>query len=80
LILALALVVGLLSTDPSGAIAGENLASGASFSVGVGTASADFDTQLCLGGYGSFCNRPSQGIKDPLTTGALAVMGTRSSS
>jgi hypothetical protein len=45
------------------------------FEVGVATADADPESPLCLGGYGAFCTRPMAGIKDPLTTAAIAIRG-----
>ena len=45
------------------------------FRVGVGRASTAPDGQVCIGGYGTFCTRPSQGIKDPLEARALAITG-----
>ena len=47
----------------------------APFKVGAATASADFEGRLCLGGYGAFCNRPTETIRDPLTTAAFAFTG-----
>ena len=48
---------------------------GGPFQVGAATTNADPSSTLCLGGYGAFCTRPMAGIKDPLTTGAVAVTG-----
>jgi hypothetical protein len=45
------------------------------FLVGASSANADPDSTLCLGGYGSFCTRPMSGVKDPLTSSAIAITG-----
>ena len=75
---ALALLAGVLAPPAADASEHESPAPSAdagSILVGAATASADPDGQLCLGGYGFLCNRPSQGVKDPLTTAAISFTG-----
>ena len=45
------------------------------FQVGAATANADPLAAVCLGGYGAFCTRPMTGVKDPLTSGGIAITG-----
>lgn len=72
--LALALVLGLLAA-PAVVTSSSAVEPGGGFLVGVGQASTEPAGQVCIGGYGVFCNRPSTGIKDPLVARGLAVTG-----
>jgi hypothetical protein len=60
------------------ATTGDTGASPASFLVGSGIAVTSPETPVCVGGYGAFCNRPSQGLRDELHARALAVSSAAS--
>lgn len=66
------LATGLAGLTASG---GDQASAQAPFRVGAATAAAAFDERICLAGYGAFCNRPTTGTRDPLTTAAFAFTG-----
>jgi len=74
LALALALSAGLLGAAPLPAV-GQESPSEAPFLVGAGSAAMTIEPGTCLGGYGSFCNRPAAGTKDPLHSSAVSITG-----